>query len=111
MAGICTTFTLWHESARPDFAMAIYRGHLALAKNSIALNPNIKIHISAETPPTFLLQNEDDHVDSIEDALSYYMGLKAANVPVELHARQACAQPVSLKRNLESTACVDLPHF
>ncbi len=49
-----------HESARPDFAIAIYPGHLALAKNSIALNPNIKIHISAETPPTFLLQNEDE---------------------------------------------------
>jgi|HubBroStandDraft_6_1064221.scaffolds.fasta_scaffold35094_4 acetyl esterase/lipase len=74
------------ESSRPDFAIAIYPGHLALAKNSIALNPNIKSHITAQTPPTFLLQNEDDDVDSIEDALSYYMGLKAANVPVELHA-------------------------
>ncbi len=74
------------ESSRPDFAIAIYPGHLALAENSIALNPNIKSHITPETPPTFLLQNEDDHVDSVEDALSYYMGLKAANVPVELHA-------------------------
>jgi acetyl esterase/lipase len=74
------------ESSRPDFAIAIYPGHLALAENSIALNPNIKSHITPQTPPTFLLQNEDDHVDSIEDALSYYMGLKAANVPVELHA-------------------------
>jgi len=74
------------ESDRPDFAIAIYPGHLALAENSIALNPNIKSHISAQTPPTFLLQNEDDHVDSIEDSLSYYMGLKAANVAVELHA-------------------------
>jgi len=74
------------ESSRPDFAIAIYPGHLALAKNSIALNPNIKSHITPQTPPTFLLQNEDDHVDRIEDALSYYMGLKAANVPVELHA-------------------------
>ena len=25
-------------------------------------------------------------MDRIEDALSYYMGLKAANVPVELHS-------------------------
>ena len=25
-------------------------------------------------------------MDRIEDALSYYVGLKAANVPVELHA-------------------------
>jgi acetyl esterase/lipase len=74
------------ESSRPDFAIAIYPGHLALAENSIALNPNIKSHITPQTPPTFLLQNEDDHVDSIEDALSYYMGLKAANVPAELHA-------------------------
>ena len=75
-----------HESSRPDFAIAIYPGHLSLAENSIALNPTIKSHITAQTPPTFLLQNEDDHVDRIEDVLSYYMGLKVANVPVELHA-------------------------
>jgi acetyl esterase/lipase len=74
------------ESSRPDFAIAIYPGHLALAKNSIALNPVIMSHITPDTPPTFLLQNEDDDVDRIEDALSYYMGLKAAKVPVELHA-------------------------
>ncbi len=74
------------ESSRPDFAIAIYPGHLSVAANSIALNPTIKSHITAQTPPTFLLQNEDDEVDRIEDALSYYMGLKAAKVPVELHA-------------------------
>jgi acetyl esterase/lipase len=73
-------------SSRPDFAIAIYPGHLSLAQNSIALNPVIKSHITPRTPPTFLLQNEDDHVDQIEDALSYYMGLKQAGVPVELHA-------------------------
>jgi acetyl esterase/lipase len=72
------------ESSRPDFA--IYPGHLALAENSVALIPNIKSHITAQTPTTFLLQNEDDHVDRFEGVLSYYMGLKAANVPVELHA-------------------------
>lgn len=74
------------QSARPDFAIALYPGHLSMAKNSIALNPEIKSHITAEAPPTFLLQNEDDKVDQIEDALSYYMGLKSAGVPVELHA-------------------------
>lgn len=74
------------ESSRPDFAIAIYPGHLAVEQNSTALNPNIKSHITSQTPPTFLLQNEDDHVDRIEDALSYYMGLKAADVPVELHS-------------------------
>lgn len=73
------------QSSRPDFAIAIYPGHLSLAKNSVALNPVIGSHITPQTPPTFLLQNEDDDVDQVEDALSYYMGLKKAGVPVELH--------------------------
>jgi acetyl esterase/lipase len=73
-------------SSRPDFAIAIYPGHLAMADNSVALNPVIAGHITRQTPPTFLLQNEDDRVDSVEDALSYYMGLKKAGVPVELHS-------------------------
>jgi acetyl esterase/lipase len=74
------------ESARPDFAIAIYPGHLAMKDDDIVLAPEIANHITPRTPPTFLLQNEDDHVDGIEDALSYYMGLKKAGVPVELHA-------------------------
>jgi acetyl esterase/lipase len=74
------------QSSRPDFAIALYPGHLALADNSIALNPVIASHITPQTPPTFLLQNEDDQVDQIEDSLSYYMALKKAGVPVELHA-------------------------
>jgi acetyl esterase/lipase len=73
-------------SSRPDFAIAVYPGHLAMAENTVALNPVIADRITRQTPPTFLLQNEDDHVDSVEDALSYYMGLKKAGVPVELHS-------------------------
>ena len=73
------------ESCRPNFAVAIYPGHLSLAENSIALNPDIRKHISRQTPPTFLLQNEDDHVDRVEDSLSYYAALKKAGVPVEMH--------------------------
>jgi acetyl esterase/lipase len=74
------------ESCRPDFAVAVYPGHLSLAENSIALNPEIRTHITPQTSPTFLLQNEDDNVDSIEDSLSYYFGLKKAGVPVEMHS-------------------------
>jgi len=87
------------ESTRPDFAIAIYPGHLALAENGIALNPTIRSHITAQTPPTFLLQNEDDHVDSIADSLSYYMGLKAAGVPVELHAYAQGGHAFGLRRS------------
>jgi acetyl esterase/lipase len=73
------------ESCRPDFAVALYPGHLSLAENSFGLNPDIESHITLQTPPTFLLQNEDDHVDRVEDSLSYYAALKRVGVPVEMH--------------------------
>jgi len=72
-------------SARPDFAMMIYPGHLSMARHSDALNPLIQSHITAQTPPTFLLQAEDDLVDRVEDSRSYYKALKAAGVAAELH--------------------------
>jgi acetyl esterase/lipase len=31
------------------------------------------------------LQNEDDHVDNVDDSLAYYIALKNAGVPVEMH--------------------------
>ena len=73
------------ESCRPDFAVSIYPGHLSLAENSIELNPDIRTHITRQTPSTFLLQNEDDRVDRVEDALSYYAALKKVGIPVEMH--------------------------
>src|SRR5581483_10546330 len=54
------------ESCRPDFAVALYPGHLWNGGNGIALKPDIRNHITARTPPTFLLQNEDDNVDFVE---------------------------------------------
>jgi acetyl esterase/lipase len=86
------------ESCRPDFAVALYPGHLSLADNSIALNPDILSHISRRTPPTFLLQNEDDHVDRVEDALSYYAGLKKMEVPVEMHLYAQGGHAFGLRR-------------
>lgn len=70
-------------SCRPDFAVVIYPGYLALAEQNFALNPDI--HVTKETPPTFLLQTEDDRVAHVESSLVYYAALKAANVPVEMH--------------------------
>jgi acetyl esterase/lipase len=86
------------ESCRPDFAIAIYPGHLALADNSIALNPDIRTHITGQTPPTFLLQDEDDHEDRVEDSLSYYTALKAAGIPVEMHLYAQGGHAFGLRR-------------
>lgn len=73
------------ESCRPDFAVALYPGHLAISYKPLILNPDIRAHITARTPPTFLLQAEDDHVDNVNDSLVYYIALKDAGVPVEMH--------------------------
>jgi acetyl esterase/lipase len=85
-------------SCRPDFAVAIYPGHLALAKNSVALNSDIERHITRQTPPTFLLQNEDDYVDGVHQSLAYYMGLKKAGVPVEMHLYAQGGHAFGLRR-------------
>jgi acetyl esterase/lipase len=84
------------ESCRPDFAVAIYPGHLSLAENSIALKPDI--HVTRQTPPTFLLQNEDDPVDRVEHSLSYYAALKKAGVPVEMHLYAQGGHAFGLRR-------------
>ena len=73
------------ESCRPDFAVAIYPGHLWVDDKKFELNPDIANHITRQTPPTFLLQDEDDHVDRVNQSLVYYIGLKNAGVPVEMH--------------------------
>lgn len=75
------------ESCRPDFAAAIYPGHLwnwtYVSDPEFKLNPAVPV--TSETPPTFLLQAQNDSIDPPEHSLVYYMELKKAGVPVELH--------------------------
>jgi acetyl esterase/lipase len=69
-------------SCRPDFAAVIYPGYLALADQDFAPNPDIRP--TANTPPTFILQAENDPVH-VENAVVYFLELKNAKVPAELH--------------------------
>lgn len=71
------------ESCRPDFAIALYPGHLWIDDQKLILNPAVPV--SPKTPPTFLLQAEDDDEDNVNDSLVYYIALKNAGVPVEMH--------------------------
>ena len=107
------------ESCRPDFAVAIYPGHLSLsaaewdanqgarkfmirkpehemADKELGLNPDIPV--TRQTPPTFLLQAEDDHVDNVNDSLAYYIALKKAGVPVEMHLYAQGGHAFGLRR-------------
>ncbi|WP_263355675.1 alpha/beta hydrolase [Acidicapsa ligni] len=69
-------------SCRPDFAVIVYPGYLAIAEKNFEPNPDI--HVTADTPPTFLVQAEDDPVH-IENSTVYFEELKQAKVPSELH--------------------------
>jgi acetyl esterase/lipase len=69
---------------RPDFAMIIYPGWLnSGGPGSRGVAPELPV--SAErTPPTFLVQTQDDHAN-IENSLNYYLALQAVKVPAEMH--------------------------
>jgi acetyl esterase/lipase len=77
------------ESCRPDFGVALYPGHM-LENTSQRnywkeFNLNPYVPVTLETPPTFLLQAEDDPIDTVKNSLVYYAALREAKVPVEMH--------------------------
>ncbi len=69
-------------SCRPDFAVIVYPGYLALEDKNFAPNPDIQV--TSQTPPSFIVQSEDDPVH-VENATVYFLALKNAKVPAELH--------------------------
>ena len=79
-------------SCRPDFAIAVYPGHLwahededRATRDQTALSLRADITVRTDSPPTFLLQAEDDPVDTVEESLAYYVALQKAGVPTEMH--------------------------
>jgi acetyl esterase/lipase len=70
-------------SCRPDFAVVVYPGYLAMADQNFIFNSNVPV--TDRTPPTFLVQAEDDHVAPVENSIVYFLALKKAKVPVEMH--------------------------
>jgi acetyl esterase/lipase len=70
-------------SCRPDFAVVLYPGHLRLHEENFGLNREIRP--TRETPPTFVVQDEDDPVDDVENSLVYFEALRKAGVPTEMH--------------------------
>ena len=78
------------ESVRPDFAIVLYPGHLwggdkhqPFDKNDLKLMPFDPV--SADAPPTFIVQAEDDPMDDVRNSITYFLALKQAAVPVEIH--------------------------
>jgi acetyl esterase/lipase len=85
-----------HESCRPDFAVALYPGHLWIDYEKLELNANIRV--TRNTPPTFLVQAENDAVDNVNNSLVYYAALMKAGVPVEMHLYPEGGHAFGLRR-------------
>ena len=68
-------------SSRPDFAMALYPGHIC--RDGGAFDPGLRV--TKQAPPTFIAQAWDDPVDPICNSLLYARALDLAGVPAEVH--------------------------
>jgi acetyl esterase/lipase len=69
------------QSSRPDFIATIY-GAVALA---IQAKEGSSVLVRADTPPAFLVHAHDDKGVSSEQSIAFYLALRAAKVPAELH--------------------------
>lgn len=67
-------------SCRPDFCLLVYPAYLDGEKFQLA--PELKVTVN--TPPTMLIQTEDDK-SYIDSSLFYYYALKEAGVPAWMH--------------------------
>jgi acetyl esterase/lipase len=87
-------------SSRPDFLILDYAltDRLGSAsnysyENLLGKNPDPKrvaevtpvLHVTHETPTTFLVHSDDDEVVSPQNSINFYLALKKAGVPAELH--------------------------
>lgn len=64
-------------SCRPDFSVLIYPGTIVEKDQLIA-----DIKVTDRTPPTFIAVS---HSDKTENSVYFYLALKRANVPAEMH--------------------------
>ena len=88
-------------SCRPDFMILGYPvisftepyTHVGSMKNLLGSNLNPKLmeslsnekQVTSETPPTFLVLADDDKVVPAENSIYFYLALRKAGVPAEMH--------------------------
>lgn len=87
--------------SRPDFMILIYPvismqeglTHQGSRKNLLGLNPDEQLvehlsnerQVTPETPPAFLVHADDDNAVPVENSVFFYLALRKAAVPAEMH--------------------------
>jgi acetyl esterase/lipase len=70
-------------SCRPDFTILIYPAFLT-NRDDPAGQLVAEFHVTAQAPPAFIVQTEDDPV-RVQNSLFYYLALVNVKVPAEMH--------------------------
>jgi acetyl esterase/lipase len=113
-------------SCRPDFMILCYAvialggpyTHRGSQENLLGKDASAELvknlsnekQVTAETPPTFLLQTDEDTVVPAENSVQFYLALRRAKVPAEMHIYRAGRHGVGLAKGMNGisdwpTAC------
>jgi acetyl esterase/lipase len=99
-------------SSRPDFVILAYPvisfqqeiAHAGSVGNLLGSQPDPgliddlsnELHVTAQTPPTFLFHTSTDPVVPVANSLRFYAALRKAQVPAELHVFESGPHGVGL---------------
>jgi len=104
-------------SSRPDFLVLCYPvisfgefAHQGSKRNLLGENPDPKLvaslsnetQVTAQTPPTFLFHTNADNGVPVENSVLFYMALRKAGVPAELHIYERGPHGVGLAQTDEA---------
>ena len=103
------------QSSRPDFMILAYPvitmqdpyAHVRSRTNLLGEEPNPALvnelsnetQVTTQTPPTFLFHTTADKVVPVENSVQFYLALRKAGVPAEMHIYLQGAHGVGLAAN------------
>ena len=102
-------------SSRPDFLILGYPvvsfdaaiTHAGSLRNLLGENPDPKLvedlsndlRVTAQTPPTFIFHTTNDNAVPVENSVRFYLALRKAKVPVEMHLFESGPHGVGMALN------------
>jgi acetyl esterase/lipase len=106
-------------SCRPDFMILCYPvisftsefTHTGSRDNLLGKKPDPKLvrnlsnelQVTSETPPAFLFHTDEDHSVPSENSVAFYLALRRAGVPAELHVYRHGGHGVGLAQDVPGT--------
>jgi acetyl esterase/lipase len=112
--------TIERASSRPDFVILCYPvismtesyRHGGSQENLLGKNPDDALarslsnetQVTAKTPPAFIFQTDADTAVPAENCVAFYLALRRAGVPAEMHIYQDGKHGVGLARDVPATS-------